>query len=64
MEVMSCDGRWRETRAGVRTKGNAIDAKVIFKDPEAHMRRIREERRLERLSAGGAVSAILNCVPA
>ncbi len=39
----------------MRTKGNAIDGKVIFNDPEAHMRRIREERRLERLSEGGAV---------
>lgn len=44
------------TRAGARARGAAIDAKVIFNDPEAHMRRIREERRAERLSQGGIVS--------
>jgi hypothetical protein len=42
--------RDRGTRAGARAQGATVDDKLIFNDPEAHMRRIREEqRRAERL---------------
>ena len=42
--------RERGTRAGARAQGATVDDKLIFNDPEAHMRRIREEqRRAERL---------------
>jgi hypothetical protein len=42
--------RDRGTRAGARAQGATVDGKLIFNDPEAHMRRIREEqRRAERL---------------
>jgi hydroxyacyl-ACP dehydratase HTD2-like protein with hotdog domain len=37
--------RDRGTRAGARAQGATVDDKLLFNDPEAHMRRMREEQR-------------------